>query len=189
MNEPVQLVFETHSLTTDNERGIATGWLGGTLSARGLVLAAELGARRRDDVDAVLCSDLARAVETARVAFGGTHVPVVLDWRLREVSYGELNGSRVELIEPERRHRVDTPFPAGESYREVATRVAEVLEEVRSERGGQRVLVIGHTATRWALDHLLDGRPLEDVVARPFDWREGWEYNVEAHGVAAGRPA
>ena len=51
------------------------------------------------------------------------------------------------------------------------------------------MLVIGHTATRWALDHLLDGRPLEDVVARPFDWREGWEYNVEAHGVAAGRPA
>ena len=46
-----------------------------------------------------------------------------------------------------------------------------------------------HTATRWALDHLLDGRLLEDVVARPFDWREGWEYNVEAYGVAAGRPA
>jgi hypothetical protein len=25
---PTELVFETHSLTTDNERGIATGWLG-----------------------------------------------------------------------------------------------------------------------------------------------------------------
>jgi broad specificity phosphatase PhoE len=93
------------------------------------------------------------------------------------------------LIEPERPHRIDTPFPAGESYREVTARVAGWLEDVRSERGGQRVLVIGHTATRWALDHLLDGRPLADVVARPFDWREGWEYRVEPLGVPAGRPA
>ena len=26
----LELVFETHSLTTDNERGLAIGWLGGT---------------------------------------------------------------------------------------------------------------------------------------------------------------
>ena len=28
----VELVFETHSLTTDNERGVASGWNGGVLS-------------------------------------------------------------------------------------------------------------------------------------------------------------
>jgi 2,3-bisphosphoglycerate-dependent phosphoglycerate mutase len=68
----VELVFETHALTTDNERGIATGWLGGSLSARGRGLAAELGTRRRNDrIDEVLCSDLARAVETSEIAFGG----------------------------------------------------------------------------------------------------------------------
>ena len=71
------LVFETHALTTDNERGIATGWLGGVLSQHGRALAAELGARRRHDgIDEVLCSDLARAVETAEIAFGRTSIPV-----------------------------------------------------------------------------------------------------------------
>jgi broad specificity phosphatase PhoE len=78
----VELVFETHALTTDNERGIATGWLGGSLSARGRGLAAELGTRRRNDrIDEVLCSDLARAVETSEIAFGGTPLRVTLDWR------------------------------------------------------------------------------------------------------------
>ena len=186
---PVQLVFETHSLTTDNELGLATGWLGGTLSRRGRSLAAELGARRRADVDVVLCSDLARAVETARVAFEGTQVPVLLDWRLREVDYGELNGSRAELIELERPRRVETPFPAGESYRDATGRVAGVLDDIRAGHGGRRVLVIGHTATRWALDYLLAGRRLEDVVAQPFDWREGWEYRLEPRRVPAGAAA
>ena len=31
----IELVFETHSLSTDNERGIATGWLPGELSEHG----------------------------------------------------------------------------------------------------------------------------------------------------------
>jgi alpha-ribazole phosphatase/probable phosphoglycerate mutase len=114
---------------------------------------------------------------------------VVLDWRLREVDYGELNGCRVELVELERPHRVDTPFPGGESYRESARRVAEALDDLRTHHGGQRVLVIGHTATRWALDHLLAGRRLEDVVVRPFDWREGWEYRLESRAVPVGGSA
>ena len=32
---PVELVYETHATTVDNEQGIATGWLPGRLSARG----------------------------------------------------------------------------------------------------------------------------------------------------------
>jgi broad specificity phosphatase PhoE len=43
----VAIIFETHSLTTDNEAGIATGWLPGQLSERGRGLAAELGQRYR----------------------------------------------------------------------------------------------------------------------------------------------
>ncbi len=178
MTGVVELVFETHALTTDNEDGIATGWLGGSLSARGRGLAAELGARRRDQrIDEVLCSDLARAVETAEIAFGGTRLRVTLDWRLRELDYGELNGAPVDAVARERLERVDVPFPGGESYRDATARVGALLDELASAPR-RRVLVIGHTATRWALDHLLDGKPLEEVVDAPFDWREGWEYTV-----------
>jgi len=180
VTDGVGIVFETHSLTTDNEQGIATGWLGGRLSERGRGLAAELGERRRDDgVDAVYASDLARAVETAEIAFGATGIPVRLDWRLREVDYGELNGASADAIAAERARQVEVPFPGGESYRDAVRRVASFLDDARTDCAGERILLIGHTATRWALDHLLDDRPLEQVVTTPFDWREGWEYLVD----------
>jgi len=41
---------------------------------------------------------------------------------------------------------------------------------------GRRVLVIGHVATRWGLEHALLGTPLEDLASRDFDWQPGWEY-------------
>jgi hypothetical protein len=42
------------------------------------------------------------------------------------------------------------------------------------------VLIIGHVATRWALEHYLAGRRLEDLVNDDFHWREGWEYTLDA---------
>ena len=184
----VELVFETHSLTTDNEQGRATGWLGGALSDYGRAQAAELG-RRRAGVDAVFASDLARSIETAEIAFGGTATLVFLDWRLREVDYGEWNGAPVETIARERRSRIDVAFPGGESYREAVERVGSLLGDLAATRDGQHVLLVGHTATRWALDHLLGDVPLERLVAEPFDWREGWEYRLEPDTTRAGAPA
>jgi broad specificity phosphatase PhoE len=88
------IVFETHSVTEDNERGFATGWLPGRLSERGRVLAHELGVRRRHDgLSAVFTSDLQRAVETTSIAFNGSGLPVLADWRLRECDFGSLNGA------------------------------------------------------------------------------------------------
>src|SRR5262249_31073034 len=91
----IELVYETHSTTVDNEAGIATGWLEGRLSDRGREQAAELGDRRRDDgLAAVFTSDLGRAIETAEIAFAGSELPVHRDSRLRECNYGEMNGRR-----------------------------------------------------------------------------------------------
>ena len=175
----VQIVYETHSISVDNERGIATGWLPGELSARGRELALELGARRRDDgIAVVFASDLRRAVETAEIALGGSRIPIRLDPRLRECDYGEWNGAPVARIEAERALRIDEPFPGGESYRQAVARVREFLDDVARDHDGERVLVIGHAATRFALQHLLEGTPLEELVDAPFDWRPGWEFTL-----------
>ena len=102
----VEIIYETHATTTDNEAGISTGRLPGRLSAAGRREALELGARHRDqDIAAVFTSDLYRAVETARIAFpdgrpltgarledllgapfawqAGWHYVVPSDWRTR----------------------------------------------------------------------------------------------------------
>lgn len=167
-------MYETHSVTVDNEAGIATGWLPGELSPRGRELAAELGRRRRD-VDVVYASDLRRAVQTAEIAFGGGK-EVRLDARLRECDYGVHNGRPVREVAELRRRYIDTPWPGGQSYRDVVGATAAFLEEVRWEWEGCSVLVIAHSANRWALQQLLGGVPLEELVGAPFRWRPGWEF-------------
>src|SRR6202046_4290908 len=115
----IEIVFETHSLTVDNDQGRATGWLPGELSEKGQVLAAELGRRRSGDgIAAVFSSDLARAVQTASIAFGESGIPVLCDWRLRECDYGQRNGMPVAELHAGRHEHLDRPYPAGESWRE-----------------------------------------------------------------------
>ncbi len=177
----VEIVFETHSVTVDNEAGIATGWRPGRLSERGRVLAAQLGERRRDDgVHAVFASDLGRAVQTVEIAFGGAGIDIHLDARLRECNYGQWNGMPVVRLAAERRRRIRQPFPGGESYLDVVERVAGFLADLARDWDGRRVVVVGHSATRWALEHLLAGVPLEDLVDAPFQWREGWRFVLPA---------
>ena len=176
----VRLVYETHATTLDNEAGRVTGWQPGELSPAGVENARELGRRRRENgIDLVVTSDLHRAVQTVDLAlgaFGDAGPPVRTDARLREVDFGDLTGAPVDVVHAQRRHRVDEPFPGGQSYRDVVRSVAELLDELRHEHDGQRVLLVGHAATRFALDHLLTARPLESAVDAPFAWQEGWEY-------------
>jgi 2,3-bisphosphoglycerate-dependent phosphoglycerate mutase len=175
----IELVYETHAISTHNEAGIATGWLHGELSPRGRELAEALGTRRRDDrIAAVFASDRRRAFETAEIAFGDTEIPVFLDWRLRECDYGELTGGPAERVGAEVKGRIDRPFPGGESYRDVVARMERFLGDLFLRWDGHRVVVIGHAATRWAIQHLVDGEALEDVVGAPFEWQDGWEYTV-----------
>jgi broad specificity phosphatase PhoE len=182
----VELVYETHSTSVDNERGIATGWLPGELSELGREQARALGERRRDDgIAAVYASDLRRAVETAEIAFAGSGIPVHHDARLRECDYGQLNGASVEQVTAVRRRHVDEPFPGGESYRQVVERTTAFLDDVVAAHDGERIVVVAHSANRWALDHLVNGAPLEELVDAPFAWQPGWFYLVNASSSAS----
>jgi broad specificity phosphatase PhoE len=175
----LQLVYESHAITTDNEAGIATGWLPGELSPRGRETAAELGARRREDgLAAVYVSDLQRALETVRIAFEGSDVPITVDARLRECNYGLLNGMPRARLDEERLDHIGVPWPDGESYRDVVERTRSLLHDLIERHQGGRVLLVAHSANRFALDHLLLGRDLAECVAGPFDWQPGWEYVV-----------
>src|SRR5712691_12367502 len=173
------IVFETHSTTTDNERWIASGWLDGRLSPAGRRQAAELGERHaNDELGAVYASDLGRAVETTRIAFGGRGIPVLLDWRLRECDYGTLNGTPVAALEAERTTHVYDPYPGGESYSQVIERVRSFLHDLAPRHANEPIAVIGHSATKWALDHLLEGIPLPELVEGSFRWQAGWLYRL-----------
>lgn len=178
----IRIVYETHSTTTDNEAGIATGWRPGVLSPAGRRRARQLGERRRDDgIAAVFTSDLHRAVETARLAFEGSALPIHHDPRLRECNYGDLNGCPQATLAPVRARHVDEPFPNGQSYRDVLVATEDFLRGLAAGWDGTRVLVIAHSANRWALESLLAGARLEAVVVAASHWRPGWEYTLPTH--------
>jgi broad specificity phosphatase PhoE len=109
------------------------------------------------------------------------------DGRDRVLGYGDPGPSRsttprVQLRRDERDARIDawggtssahrSAVPGGESWRQAVDRVGGFLKELAETRDGERVLVIGHVATRWALDHFVSQVPLEELVTAPFDWRE-----------------
>jgi 2,3-bisphosphoglycerate-dependent phosphoglycerate mutase len=179
----IELIYETHSTSEDNERGIATGWLHGRLSELGRQRARALGQRHLSDgITAVFSSDLARAAETALIAFGGSAIPVLHDWRLRECDYGQSNGlATAELREGRARH-LDHPYPGGESWRQAVARVRRFLDYLPLRWADQRVLVIGHVATRWGLEHFINGVPLEVLARADFQWQEGWKYRLAVPG-------
>jgi broad specificity phosphatase PhoE len=175
------LIFETHATSLDNEVGLASGWFDVALSTTGEEQARRLGARRRDDhLAVVFCSDLSRSFRTAEIAFGDRSLQIVRDARLRECDYGDLTRQPVSEIEGRRvRHLVD-PFPNGESYRQVVSRVAEWLREARQYIDTGTVLIVGHRATYYALEHLLNGVTLQEAVTAPWAWQPGWTYRFRA---------
>jgi 2,3-bisphosphoglycerate-dependent phosphoglycerate mutase len=136
-----EIVFETHSTSEDNQRGIATGWHQGRLSRLGREQARQLGDRRRGDgIAAVFTSDLRRAVETAEIAFDGTDIAILHDWRLRECDYGDLNGSPAEAVLQQRARFLEESYAGGESWRQAVGRVGRFLGDVGLRWDGQRVL-------------------------------------------------
>jgi broad specificity phosphatase PhoE len=96
---------------------------------------------------------------------------------LRECNYGALNGTPAAGLE--RAKHITEPFPEGESYQDVVARMQSFLEDISRDWDGKRVLIIGHTATRWALDVLISGEHFADLVDGPFGWREGWNYSLK----------
>ena len=179
MSPVTEVVFETHSWSEDNDSGTASGWNHSRLSSMGRKLAGELGDRRRDDrLAAVVTSDLRRAAETAEIAFAGSSVPVLSDWRLRECNYGQRNGMPAAELQVNKAVYLDQPYPEGESWRQAVQRCALVLDDIVRYWEDRRVLIIGHVATRWALDHVVNGVPLEVLLRSDFDWQLGWEYQL-----------
>jgi broad specificity phosphatase PhoE len=77
-----------------------------------------------------------------------------------------------------RLEHLDHPDPAGESWCQATHRVKRFLDDLELRWPSSRVLVIGHLATRWGLEHYLNGVPLEHLVRSQLTWQAGWEYSL-----------
>ena len=52
------------------------------------------------------------------------------------------------------------------------------IDELKQNYDGKTVLVVGHRATQYALDHFILGKPMDEIVSAKFKWQPGWEYEL-----------
>lgn len=156
---PMRLVFESHATSLDNEVGLASGWFDVALSATGEEQARTLGDRS---------------------------LPIVRDARLRECDYGDLTRHPTSEIEQRRLLHLVDPFPNGESYQQVVDRVSEWLREALPCSDAGTLLCIGHRATHYALQHLLNRVTLQEAMALPWTWQPGWTYRLRSSSIRDG---
>ena len=96
--------------------------------------------------------------------FADRPLPILRDARLRKCDYGDLEGRPRAEMELARLSAICAPFPHGESYAQVAVRMRSFLAQLAAERDEQQVMLVGHAATLWMLEHWLRARPLAAVV-------------------------
>lgn len=52
------------------------------------------------------------------------------------------------------------------------------LEDLLKDYDDKRVMIIGHRATQYGLDHWIKGTSLEESVMAPWRWQPGWGYEL-----------
>jgi alpha-ribazole phosphatase/probable phosphoglycerate mutase len=138
-----------HAEPADDARGRCYGRLDVGLSSVGIANAATLAGNLRNvELAAVYTSPRRRAFQTAFAL----DPAAVIDERLRELDFGELEGRGYEEIERERpalfKSWMETPtlvrFPGGESYEELRVRVASAVDDVVAAHAAKTVAIVAH---------------------------------------------
>lgn len=129
--------------------------------------------------DAVFCSDLKRAVDSAKLTFGKS-VSIIQDKRLRECNYGDL--TQHSSKEVEQYDCIHKKYPNGESYPDVENRVRDFIKETLKKYAGKHIAIVAHKAPQLALEVIINNKTWEEAVKEdwrlknPKEWKPGWEY-------------
>lgn len=137
----VTLFLARHGETAENVAQILQGHLPGRLTPLGRQQAEELRCRlvaQGAAFDALVASDLQRAVDTARIVNEAFGLPVQLCSLLRERDWGSLTGLSVTKA------RQGKMLPDVESVEALFCRARRFLIYIKEHFDGQCVLAIGH---------------------------------------------
>jgi broad specificity phosphatase PhoE len=164
------LLLARHGQTDSNRSRRLMGQFDMPMNLAGRQEAASLAARLRESrIDALYSSDLARAMETARIVATAVGIEPVPLAELRELDVGTAVGKtreelRLECPELFSEAWMDTPFPGGESYAQLTERVGHALCELLARHEEKIVVVIAHGGTIRAGVAALTGIPLVRLI-------------------------
>lgn len=146
----MKLTLIRHGPTENNAARRFQGHSDVPLSQQGRAQARAIAAALRDDpIERIYSSDLARAMETARVLADLRGMEIVSDARLREFDFGAWEGlswDEIVAANPHLAGRGSTAAklyapPNGESFEQVSVRARDFLNDLRPKELGMAAVV------------------------------------------------
>ena len=168
---PMKIYVIRHGETELNVKQVKQGWMDARLNQAGRDLARLTGQAMRDlslRFDACFSSPLLRAIETVEIVLresGNGDLPIRTDDRLKEINFGEEEGTAMSVTTLPREQAelflIDAfrfpGFPGGESIRQLCDRTQDFLWELCAREGYESVLIGTHgCALRAMLNPLYD---------------------------------
>ncbi|MGC4376174.1 histidine phosphatase family protein [Fictibacillus sp. Mic-4] len=141
------IAFVRHGVTDWNKEQRAQGTLDIPLNSEGKEQALKLANRfKNEHWDKVISSDLSRARETGETIANTLHIPFSTDGRLREISYGRLEGTNHQEREAKWGANWRELDHGIEKDEEVLKRGMEFVCEVAEQYPGEKIIVVSHGA-------------------------------------------
>lgn len=152
------LYLTRHGETEENAGRILQGHLPGKLSPLGIQQIQDLRDKLKGvHLDAILCSDLKRCVDSASILAENHHLTPVQLPMLRERNWGSFTGRRIDDIQ-------QLPIPKDvETVDEMLHRASSFLEYVRSHYPDKKVLVVSHGLFARALQSAFYHKPMKEI--------------------------
>ena len=148
-----------HGETVDNARQLMQGQTQGELNENGVLQAKALSEQWRNRViDAVISSDLKRAVDTAAVIAAPHGLEVMTTSLLRERDWGDFTGRYIPDLKNE-------AWPENvESLENLLSRAGEFITYVRQTFPGKKVLAVGHGIVNKAIQAVLYNKSMSEIL-------------------------
>ena len=152
------LFLTRHGETVDNANKIMQGQTQGRLNEEGVRQARQLRDELADEpFDAIVSSDLHRAIETARILAEPHGMEVATTPLLRERDWGSFTGRYIPDLK-------DEVWPDDiETLEALQARSRAFLDFIRSDYAGKRVLAVGHGIVNKAIQAVFYGKQMREV--------------------------
>ena len=152
------LFLVRHGETVDNANKIMQGQTQGQLNEEGVRQAQQLREQLAGtSIDAVVSSDLKRAVDTARIVAGPHGLEVVTTPLLRERDWGSFTGRYIPDLK-------DEVWPDDiETLDAMLARAGRFLSFIKAQYPGKTVLAVGHGIINKAIQAVFYGKQMPQV--------------------------
>src|SRR3989344_2135807 len=158
-----------HGETDWNKTGKILGTHDIELNDAGRAQAKNVGQMLKSaDIELIISSPYARALETAKIIAEATGAEIITDNEFREKSNGEAEG----MIQMEAfkkygdLHHFDRVAPEGESYRELSERVHQAFRDHKEKHGHKNVLLVSHGGVIRTLVGKIKNLAPEEMMSR-----------------------